>query len=142
MGENAFSLKFSRPGSDSGVNPEGKNAFSRSFGSVYPAWMLVHVVLFWLKKELSASERAAFVEGLESLRGIPVVSSLHIGTPAATPQRPVTDGSYDYMLTVVLPSLASHDAYQADPLHEAFLAQNRECWDKVVVYDADCSRKE
>ena len=32
--------------------------------------MLIHSVFFWLKTELSAEQRASFVEGLESLGGI------------------------------------------------------------------------
>ena len=50
--------------------------------------MLVHSVFFWLKPELGDEERAAFREGLESLRGIETVTDLYIGSPADTHRPP------------------------------------------------------
>jgi hypothetical protein len=99
--------------------------------------MLVHTVLFWLKEDNSESQRAAFREGLESLRGISAVDTLYVGTPAATPVRPVIDTSYSFMLTVILRDLAAQDAYQEDPIHLAFVEKFKSFWDKVVIYDAD-----
>lgn len=99
--------------------------------------MLVHTVIFWLREELVPEERAKFLEGLESLRGIAAVETLHLGTPAQTGERPVIDRSYDYCLTVLLPDLAAHDAYQVDPLHKAFLANFASYWDRVRIIDAD-----
>ena len=43
-----------------------------------------HLALFWLKNPESAADRAMLVEGLETLRGIAQVKTLHIGMPAAT----------------------------------------------------------
>ena len=77
--------------------------------------MLVHIVLFWLKKDLSDADKKAFYVGLESLKGIASTENVYIGTPADT-ERPVIDKSYDYCLTVLLKSMAEHDAYQVDPL--------------------------
>jgi len=99
--------------------------------------MLVHTVLFWLKEDNTEAQRAAFREGLESLRGIASVDSLYIGTPAATPVRPVIDTSYSFMLTVILRDLAAQDAYQEDPIHLAFVDKYKSFWDKVTIYDAD-----
>jgi hypothetical protein len=99
--------------------------------------MLVHTVVFWLRKDLSPALHAAFLqEGLESLRAVPSVSQLHIGRPAAIPPRPVVDASYDYAITAVFADVAAHDAYQIDPVHKAFVARFKTDWVKVQIYDA------
>lgn len=98
--------------------------------------MLVHSVYFWLKRDLDAAQRAAFLAGVETLRGIDCAEAVYIGTPSAT-ARPVIDRTYDIGLTVVLKDLAAHDAYQVDPLHTKFLAEFGTFWERAVIYDAD-----
>lgn len=98
--------------------------------------MLVHAVYFWLKKELSSEDIAAFREGLQTLAGIPAVQAIYVGAPAPVPVRPVIDNTFTFGLTVLFADIASHDAYQEHPLHRAFLARFGAFWDKVLVYDA------
>ena len=97
------------------------------------ARMLVHTVFFWLKPGV---DRAAFRRQVDTLAGIPGLSACHVGVPALTTPRPVIDASYDVALTTVMPDLATHDAYQVHPLHQAFLTYGREQWSRVQVYDA------
>lgn len=99
--------------------------------------MLVHSVYFWLKPESTPEHRTAFRRGLESLRGIQGVESLHVGRPAATAARPVIERSYDFALIAALKDMAAHDAYQIDPLHKAFLQEFSSCWDRVLIFDAE-----
>jgi len=99
--------------------------------------MLVHSVYFWLKPDLSEDARAAFRLGLESLAGIDGAAAVYIGTPAATAERPVVERSYDYGLTVVVPDVAGHDAYQADPIHQAFVERFKPYWTRIMVTDFD-----
>ncbi len=99
--------------------------------------MLIHSVYFWLRKDLNTTQRADFVTGLQSLKGIGAASAVYTGTPSATPERPIIDNSYDFCLTVLLPDLAAHDAYQIDPLHKDFLATFAPLWERVQIYDAD-----
>ncbi len=99
--------------------------------------MLVHTVFFWLKRELDGDEITHFRMGLETLKGIESAEAVYIGTPADTPERPVIDKSYHFCLTVILKDMAAHDAYQADPRHQDFLASFKESWKKVKIYDAD-----
>lgn len=99
--------------------------------------MLVHSVFFWLKSGLDAAAIAAFEDGLHALKGISAAEAVYVGTPAATPDRPVIDSSYDYALTVVLKDLSAHDAYQVDALHKAFIENFASFWDRVLIYDAD-----
>ena len=99
--------------------------------------MLVHNVLFWLKKDLPDADRSAFRQGLQSLAGIPTVRQLFIGAPADTPARPVIDTTYDFMLTVLFDSLDDHNTYQDHRLHRAFVADHADKWLRVVVRDAE-----
>ena len=54
--------------------------------------MFVHVVNFWLKKDLSEADRQKFVEGVKSLGNIESIKTFSVGPPAAT-DRPVIDRS-------------------------------------------------
>jgi hypothetical protein len=98
--------------------------------------MLVHSVYFWLKPELTESQRVAFYSGLESLRVIKAIDAAHIGVPAPIPDRPIVDRSYSYNLCVLFKDVAAHDAYQVDPVHKLFVETFRSHWTKVQIYDA------
>lgn len=99
--------------------------------------MLVHTVVFWLRKDLSPAEREAFrFEGLESLRQIASVSQYFIGVPAPIPPRPVVDASYTFSLTAIFADVAGHDAYQIHPVHRAFVDRFKSFWERVQIYDA------
>jgi hypothetical protein len=99
--------------------------------------MLVHTVLFWLRKDLTPAQREEFLtQGLKSLRPIKSVSELHVGTPAPIVPRPVVDASYSFALTALFKDVAAHDAYQVDPVHKAFVERFKPYWERVQIYDA------
>ena len=99
--------------------------------------MLLHIVVFWLKKDLSEEELTTFENEVRSLENISSVEQLYVGKPASTTKRPVIDDSYDLCLTVMLKDIASHDSYQEDPLHLDFIKNCSHMWEKVKIYDAD-----
>jgi len=99
--------------------------------------MLVHTVIFWLKKDLSEDQQVVFTNEVKTLGEISSVESFHIGTPAPTPKRPVIEDSYDYAITVVLKDMEAHDDYQVDPIHLDFIDKCKDMWERVVIYDAD-----
>jgi hypothetical protein len=99
--------------------------------------MLIHTVFFWLKPELTAAQRAEFRRGVETLAAIQHVDVVHVGAPAATPDRPVVDKTFAIGLTVICRDVAAHDAYQADPVHQAFVARFQHYWTRVQIYDAE-----
>ena len=99
--------------------------------------MLIHSVYFWLKDELSTGEVEEFRAGLETLKEIDLARDVQVGKPAGTTPRPMLDSSYDMGLVVLLDDVAAHDAYQAHPLHEAFLEKFAPYWKKVLVYDVN-----
>jgi hypothetical protein len=97
--------------------------------------MFVHSVYFWLRDDLSSTDRAAFVDGIRSLCAIDSVQRGFIGTPAAT-NRPIIDTSYSYALVVSFADQAAHDAYQVHPVHDRFRERCDGAWTKIVIYDA------
>ena len=98
--------------------------------------MLVHSVRFYLPVDLSPERRASLRAGLESLRAVPTVRQLFVGTPASTPSRGVIDADYGFALTVLFDDLAGHDVYQTHPLHLQFITDNKDNWTRVAVFDA------
>ena len=93
------------------------------------------MALFWLKNSDSAEDLAMLAQGVESLRAIPQVRTLHIGVPAATDARDVVDHSWSLSESMTFDSVADQAAYQPHPLHKAFIERCGHLWAKVVVYD-------
>jgi hypothetical protein len=98
--------------------------------------MFVHHVFFTLKNKDSAADKAALIEGLESMRTIPRVRILHVGVPAST-DRAVIDRSYSVSWLLVFDNLEDEEVYQHHPIHKAFVERCKHLWEKVVVYDAE-----
>lgn len=96
---------------------------------------LTHLALFWLRNPDSAEDRAALAAGLETLRAIPQVRSLEVGTPADTAQRDVVDATWSLSELMTFDSLADEDTYQTHPIHLAFIAKCEHLWERVLVYD-------
>lgn len=97
--------------------------------------MLTHIVIFWLKKDLTDEQVTFFEKRLVGLGEIKSVHQYHFGKPAQTPKRPVVDDSYTYSINVILEDMEAHDAYQLDPIHKAFIEDCSPLWDKVKIYD-------
>lgn len=95
----------------------------------------MHVVNFWLKQDITESDRSEFIKGVTSLEAIKELASFHVGKPAPT-DRPVIDRSYDYCLVCTFENKADHDAYQIDPIHDNFRDNYAQYWDKVLIYDS------
>lgn len=97
--------------------------------------MLVHHVLFWLKRPGHAEDRERLIAGLRTLRAIPVIRTLHIGVPAGTEARSVIDSSYDVSELMLFESLADQKAYQDHPIHKRFVETCEPLWARVTVFD-------
>lgn len=97
--------------------------------------MLAHHVLFWLKADTTTEQKEAFRNALQTLEGMEVVKTIHIGTPAPI-ERAVVDTTYTFSLLVLFDDLDGHDIYQTHPLHLAFLDGFRSYFEKVIIYDA------
>lgn len=100
-----------------------------------PTAALVHHVFFWLKNPGAAADRAQLIAGLETLRAIPVIRTLLIGTPAPTENRDVVDASYDVSELMYFDNAADQKTYQDHEIHQAFVKNCSHLWQRVVVYD-------
>lgn len=107
-----------------------------TFGQATPPGKLVHHVLIWLKNPENVNDLQKLKAGAETLRNVPTVRQLIIGTPAPVAKRPITDNSFSLSCLFYFDDVAGHDAYQVHPLHKAFVEQYSSLWQKVVVYDA------
>ncbi len=94
---------------------------------------MIHNVYFWLKEN---ADEERFENGAKSLLDIDVVERGSVGKLAATPQRPVTDKSFHYHLSLQFNSIEDHNAYQQHPGHHAFVKSCESLWTRVVVYDS------
>lgn len=97
--------------------------------------LLRHMALFWLKRPDSAEDRARLIAGLETLRDIPQVRTLHIGVPGSTEARDVVDNSWAVSESMTFASYADQADYQVHPIHQAFIADCGDLWERVLVYD-------
>ena len=97
--------------------------------------MFVHSVYFWLRDDLSQSDKTTFIEGIRSLCTIESVQQGFIGVPAGT-TREIIDQSYSYALVLSFADAAAQDAYQVDPVHDVFREKCAGFWKKIIIYDA------
>ncbi len=95
--------------------------------------MFIHSVYFWLKPDITPSEKALFVERAQALTRISTVKQGWLGKPADT-DRPIIDRTYSYGLVLIFDDLPGHDFYQVDPIHDAF-RELHSLWTAVKIYD-------
>lgn len=98
---------------------------------------LSHVVFFTLKDSSDAAIQTLLDACHKYLKDHPGVVYFGAGTLAKEYARPVNDHAFHVCLNVVFDSRASHDVYQTAPDHLKFIADHKESWEKVRVFDAD-----
>jgi len=95
-----------------------------------------HHVYFWFKEEKkNESDRAAFEQGLDALLKIENIASGMWGVPSATPERPVTDKSFDYAISLKFDSVEQHNIYQDHAEHHVFVNAFKDFWADAKVMD-------
>jgi hypothetical protein len=96
-----------------------------------------HHVYFWLKEgRQSEGDLEIFEAGLKTLCGSPNIATSYWAKPAATADRPVTDHSWSYAISLKFSSMEDHDNYQeGDPVHDEFITGFKDWWAKVLVMD-------
>lgn len=97
--------------------------------------MVRHNVYFWLDESLSDEQKQEFEGGLAALAEIDVVDSGTFGTAAGTPERPVTQNTFDYALVLEFASLEQHNAYQVHDDHHVFVDRFSPWFREVQVFD-------
>ena len=99
--------------------------------------MLAHIVYFKLKDNAPAGVEKQLAACRKYLTDHPGQVYFGIGTRTPDLTREVNDRQFDVGLHIVFESRAAHDTYQAHPRHLQFIAENKEHWSGVRVFDAD-----
>ncbi|MCA9081313.1 MAG: Dabb family protein [Planctomycetaceae bacterium] len=100
--------------------------------------MLSHDVYFTLHDASDAAVDALVAACHKYLKEHPGVVFFAAGKLAAELNRPVNDQAFQVALHVVFEDKAAHDAYQVVPEHLTFIAENKENWKQVRVFDSYC----
>jgi quinol monooxygenase YgiN len=98
--------------------------------------MLCHDVFFTLKDRSPAAVARLVDACKRQLRDHPGVVWFAVGGLEPELARPVNDRAFDVALHVVFADRAAHDRYQDAPMHLAFIAENKDGWAQVRVFDS------
>jgi hypothetical protein len=97
--------------------------------------VIVHNVYFALKDNSAAAREKLLAACRTHLTNHPGEVYFAAGTLAEEMTRPVNDRDFDVALTIVFEDQKAHDQYQEAARHQQFIAENRENWKKVRVFD-------
>jgi hypothetical protein len=99
--------------------------------------MLAHIVFFTLKDHSPEACQRMVAACQNHLTAHPGTIHFSAGLRAPQYQREVNDRDYHVGLHLVFESHEAHDAYQVHPRHKQFIAENKDNWAKVRVFDSD-----
>lgn len=102
--------------------------------------MLVHDVYFTLKDASPAAQQHLVDDCYKYLKDHPGVVFFAAGTLEPELARPVNVRDFHVALHVVFENRQAHDAYQTVDDHQTFIAENRDNWAQVRVYDSLCRK--
>jgi hypothetical protein len=98
--------------------------------------MIGHMVYFTLKDNSDAAKKKLLRACKEYLTNHEGEIFFGVGTLAQGLNRAVNDRDWDVALHVVFKDLPAHDKYQEHPRHLQFIAENKDNWKKVRVFDS------
>lgn len=103
-----------------------------------PNLMLAHNVYFTLKDRSQAKIDSLVKACNDYLTGHPGLKFFFAGVLEPELARPVNDRGFDVALVLVFEDRAAHDVYQTAPRHNTFVAEQKDNWEQVRVFDAIC----
>jgi len=99
--------------------------------------MVLHNVYFWLKEEVTESQKTGFEKGIKDfLEAVDEIQRYEIGVPATTPDRDVVDHSFGVSIFVWFNNVEDHNTYQTHEAHDVFIKSFNDLWAKVQVLDS------
>lgn len=101
--------------------------------------LLGHMVYFTLKDSSPEAVERMLTACRTYLRGHPGTVFFGVGTVVPDLARDVNQRDFHVALQLVFESREAHDRYQVDERHLRFIAENRDQWTQVRVFDADIS---
>jgi hypothetical protein len=102
--------------------------------------LLAHNVYFALSDPSPAAQEKLITACKKYLTGHAGIVFFAVGSLAKDLCRPVNDREFDVSLHIIFQTKADHDAYQVHPRHEQFVAENKNNWRKVRVFDSTVER--
>jgi len=98
---------------------------------------LSHMVYFTLHNDSAEAVDALVAACHKYLNHHTGVVYFSVGKLTKDLARPVNDHGYQVALNVVFADRAAHDAYQVEPRHLEFIAEQKPNWKQVRVFDSD-----
>lgn len=98
---------------------------------------LAHMVYFTLKEDSPEARQTLIAACKNYLTDHPGTRYFGVGTITPDLNRPVNDREFHVGLHIVFDDRAAHDAYQVSERHQQFIAENKDTWLKVRVFDSD-----
>ena len=98
--------------------------------------MLSHDVYFSLKDNSPDGKKKLVAACVKYLKGHEGEIFFAAGVLAEDLKREVNDTQFDVALHIVFKDLAAHDKYQDHKRHQQFIAENKDNWKKVRVFDS------
>jgi hypothetical protein len=98
--------------------------------------MLAHMVYFTLKEQTPSARQTLIAACKKYLTDHPGLVYFSVGSLADEYARPVNDREFDVALHLVFDNVSAHDDYQIAPRHKTFIAENKDTWAKVRVFDS------
>ena len=97
---------------------------------------VAHIVFFTLKESTTETVQALIDACNSYLTDHDGVIYYSVGARGAEFNRPVNNQTYDVGLHVVFSDKTAHDAYQTASRHLSFIAENKDSWEAVVIFDS------
>lgn len=98
--------------------------------------MLCHDVYFSLKDNSAQAQQTLIAACKKYLKDHPGTVWFGVGPIAGEMKRDVNDRDFDVALHLVFKNKAAHDQYAKAQRHEQFIAETKDNWQKVRVFDA------
>ena len=102
--------------------------------------MLSHDVYFQLKDNSPEAKKKLVAACKKYLSGHDGEVFFAAGVLAEDLKREVNDLAFDVALHIVFKDLPAHDVYQVAKKHDQFIAENKDNWKKVRVFDSYVER--
>ena len=97
---------------------------------------MVHNVYFTLKDRSDAAVAKMIADCKKYLTSQPGIEFFAAGALAKELKREVNDRDWDVGLHLIFATPQHQAAYQDDPTHHRFIAENKANWAKVRVFDS------
>src|SRR4051812_21389682 len=99
------------------------------------ASLLAHMVYFTLKDASPAAQARLLESSRQHLPQIPGIRFFAAGTVVQDLARPVNVRDFHVGVHVIFESRKAHDDYQVDSRHQQFIAESKDNWQQVRIFD-------